>query len=62
MDCLPDSSEDSRCESGAKMAKRSRRMHSAAFKVKVALAAVEGEKTPAELAQLFDVDPNQITT
>ena len=43
------------------MAKRSRRAHSPAFKAMVALAAVKGEKTLAELAQQFDVHPNQIT-
>ena len=44
------------------MTKRARRNHSPAFKAKVALAAVKGEKTLAELAQQFDVHPNQITT
>ena len=44
------------------MSRRPRRNHSPAFKAKVALAAVKGEKTLAELAQLYDVHPNQITT
>ena len=44
------------------MTKRARRTHSPAFKAKVALAAIKGEKTLAELAQQFDVHPNQITT
>jgi len=44
------------------MAKRTRRNHTPAFKAKVALAAVKGDKTLAELAQQFDVHPNQITT
>jgi transposase len=44
------------------MTKRLRRNHSPAFKAKVALAAIKGEKTLAELAEQFDVHPNQITT
>jgi transposase len=43
------------------MTKRTRRMHSVAFKAKAALAAVKGERTLAELAQQFDLLPNQIT-
>ena len=42
------------------MSKRPRRNHSPAFKARVALAAVKGEKTLAELAQQYDVHPNLI--
>jgi len=43
------------------MTRRPRRNHSPAFKAKVALAAVRGEKTMSELAEQFDVHPNQIS-
>jgi len=43
------------------MSRRPRRNHMAAFKAKVALAAIKGEKTLAELAEQFDVHANQIT-
>ena len=43
------------------MTKRTRRTHSPGFKAKVALAAIKGEATLAELAKLFDLQPHQIT-
>jgi transposase len=43
------------------MKRRPRRNHSAAFKAKVALAAIKGDRTIAQLAEQFDVHPNQIT-
>ena len=42
------------------MTRRKRRNHSDNFKAKVALAAVRGDRTLAELAEQFDVHPNQI--
>ena len=43
------------------MSRRPRRNHTPAFKAKVALAAVKGDRTLAQLAEQFDVHPNQIT-
>ena len=43
------------------MSRRARRHHAPAFKAKVALAAIKGEMTLAQLAEHFDVHPNQIT-
>ena len=42
------------------MSKRPRRNHSPLFKARVAIDAVKGEKTLAELAKVHDVHPNQI--
>ena len=42
------------------MTRRPRRNHSPAFKAKVALAALKGDRTMSELAHQFDVYPNQI--
>ena len=44
------------------MNRRPRRNHSPAFKAKVALAAIKGDRTIAQLSEHFDVHPNQITT
>jgi transposase-like protein len=41
--------------------KRPRRNHSALFKGKVAIAAIKGDQTLVQLAQRFDIHPNQIT-
>jgi transposase len=47
-------------DKGAVM-RRPRRNHTAVFKAKVAVAALKGDKTLAELAEKFDIHANQIT-
>ena len=44
------------------MSRRPRRNHTPAFKAQVALAAIKGDRTLSQLAEQFDVHPNQITT
>jgi transposase-like protein len=44
------------------MSRRPRRNHSPAFKAKVAIAAIKGERTVAQIADQFDVHPNQVTS
>ena len=55
MEFLPDSGHAVPDESGDAMSRRARRNHTPAFKAKVALAAIRGQNTVAELAQHFDV-------
>ena len=41
--------------------RRTRRNHAPGFKAPVAVAAIQGDKTLAELAEHFEVPPNQIS-
>ena len=43
------------------MSKRPRRNHATVFKAKVALEALKGEQMLVELAERYQVHPNQIT-
>jgi len=52
---------DNRRKPGGAEMKRPRRNHSAKFKSRVALSALKGEKTLAELSEQYDVHANQIT-
>jgi transposase-like protein len=45
----------------SKSSRRPRRNHSPAFKARVALAALRGDKTMAELSQEYEVHASQIT-
>ena len=44
------------------MSRRPRRNHTSAFKAKVAIAAIKGDRTLVQLAEQFDVHPNQISS
>jgi transposase-like protein len=47
---------------GTKSMKKPRRNHSPAFKARVALEAIRGEKTIAQIAAHHEVHPNQVAT
>ena len=59
-DLYPQKWPDSRPNLERSITIKSRRKHSPAFKAKVALEAVRGERTVAELAQQHEVHPSQI--
>jgi transposase len=44
------------------MSRRPRRNDTPGFKAKVALAAIKGDQTLAQLAEQFDIHPNQVTS
>ena len=57
MEFLPDGGHAVPSESGETMPRRPRRNHAPAFKAKLAIAAIKGDRTLAELAEQFDVTP-----
>ena len=60
MEFLPDSGHAVPRESEEIMSRRPRRNHTPAFKAKVALAAIKGDRTLTQLSEQFDVHPNYI--
>jgi transposase len=44
------------------MSRRPRRNHSPVFRATVALVAIKGDRTLAQLSEQLDIHPNQITT
>ena len=62
MEFLPDGRHAVACESGETMSRRPRRNHTPAFEAKVALAAIKGDRTVAQISEQFDVPPNQVTS
>ena len=57
MEFLPDSGHAVPAKSGETMNRRPRRNHTPAFKAKVALAAIKGDRTLAQLAEHFECSP-----
>jgi transposase-like protein len=49
-------------ESGETLSRCARRNHTPGFKAKVALAAIKSDRTLAQIAEQFDVHPNQVTS
>ena len=62
MEFLPDGGHAVPSEVGETMQRRPRRNHTPALKAKVTLTAIKGDRTLAQLAEQFDVHPNQITS
>ena len=61
MDLLSESGHDSACKSGVKDEQATGTDPLAGLKAKVAIAIIKGEQTIAQIAEHFDVHPNQVT-